>query len=107
MKRKNKATEPQKKKETKDSNSYTTAYTTKNSIEKENYSKDIEKSKSTSSKPKSSKLLMVSSFAFMGFLFSFLTGYGHFDLMNGIQYGIFGTIGGFAVGYFPYIQKPE
>ena len=55
--------------------------------------------------PKSSKLLMVSSFAAMGFLFSFLTGYGYFDLIKGIEYGILGALGGFAVGYIPYVLK--
>ncbi len=52
---------------------------------------------------KDSKFFMVASFAVLGFIFSFLTGYGHFEINLGLQYGAFGALGGFAVGMIPYL----
>ncbi len=49
------------------------------------------------------KFILVASFIFLGFLFAFLTGFGNFDLSNGILYGSIGALGGFLVGIIPYV----
>jgi len=60
--------------------------------------------KTNSDKPAdSNKKLMMFSFAFMGFIFAFLTGFGHFDLIKAIGYGCYGGMAGACLGALPYL----
>lgn len=49
-----------------------------------------------------SKFIMITSFACLGFIFTFLANYGFFDLQKALLAGFWGFAGGAAFAYFPY-----
>ena len=48
------------------------------------------------------KYIMILSFAFLGFLFTFLANYGFFDLQKALLAGFWGIAGGAGFAYLPY-----
>ena len=48
------------------------------------------------------KYIMILSFAFLGFLFTFLANYGFFDMTKALLAGFWGFAGGAAFAYLPY-----
>lgn len=91
--------------ELKPSNDSETAVTVSSSPNKENSEKQEQARSKAEEEAKRSQAIIISSFAFLGFLLAFVANYGFFDMAKALNAGFWGLGAGALTGYLPYSFK--